>query len=488
VPGTTYYWRVDEVNPAEPGSPWKGAVWSFTVPPKTAYNPSIPDGAMFVDPNVELDWTPGLNAMLHTVYFGDDRDAVANATGGVAQGTTGFRPGTLDLDKTYYWRVDEFDALTTHIGDVWSFTTTLPGLGKAVAQRWENIPTTDINALKTDPRFPDNPDVTEEVTALLWNGEDLSDYGGRIEAWLYVPSTGDFTFWLNTDDQGELWLSTDDDPGSAQLIARESSWAALGAWGSGEEQSDPIPLVGGERYYVMALWKEAGGGDHCQVAWQGPGVPQRTVIAGGFLAPFEPMNAYGARPSKGATGVTQMPILTWKPGLQAASHEVYFGSDQQAVTDATKASPEYKGSRQLGDESFDPGKLAWDTSYYWRVDEVNNTNPDSPWVGAVWSFTTADFLIVDDFESYDDVDPAPGEPGLNRLFDKWVDGYGTLTNGAIVGNPMPPYAEQTIVHGGSQSMNYAYDNAGKTSEATLTLVYPRDWTEGGVTKLSLWIN
>jgi len=71
-------------------------------------------------------------------------------------------------------------------------------------------------------------------------------------------------------------------------------------------------------------------------------------------------------------------------------------------------------------------------------------------------------------------------------FDKWLDGFGTTTNGALVGNPLPPYAEQTVVHGGAQSMNYAYDNANKTSEATLTLVYPRDWTEQGVAKLSLW--
>ncbi|MFH1716427.1 MAG: hypothetical protein ABIF19_03680, partial [Planctomycetota bacterium] len=68
----------------------------------------------------------------------------------------------------------------------------------------------------------------------------------------------------------------------------------------------------------------------------------------------------------------------------------------------------------------------------------------------------------------------------------WIDGFGTADNGAIVGNDLPPYAEQTIVHGGSQSMIYRYDNNLKTSEATLTLVWPRDWTEEGVTKLSLW--
>ncbi|MHC4629274.1 MAG: hypothetical protein ACYTDV_20025, partial [Planctomycetota bacterium] len=94
-----------------------------------------------------------------------------------------------------------------------------------------------------------------------------------------------------------------------------------------------------------------------------------------------------------------------------------------------------------------------------------------------------DFILVDDFESYNDIDPP--DPNSNRVFDNWIDGFGTTTNGALVGNDLPPYAEQTIVHGG-QSMPYAYDNNLKTSEATLTLVYPRDWTAEGVAMLSLW--
>jgi len=159
--------------------------------------------------------------------------------------------------------------------------------------------------------------------------------------------------------------------------------------------------------------------------------------------------------------------------------------DADAVANAGKSSPEYKGAKPLGEEMYDAGRLDLMTTYYWRVDEVNSAEPGSPWAGNVWSFTTGDFLAVDDFESYNDIDP-PGAAS-NRIFDKWIDGYGTTTNGALVGNALPPYAEQTVVHGGGQSMNCAYDNAGKTSEATLTLVYPRDWTEEGVTKLSLWV-
>jgi hypothetical protein len=145
------------------------------------------------------------------------------------------------------------------------------------------------------------------------------------------------------------------------------------------------------------------------------------------------------------------------------------------------ASPEFKGNRSPGAESYDPIKLAWNSRYYWRVDAVYTTGMVK---GLVWNFTTADFLLVDDFESYNDIDPP--DPNSNRIFDKWIDGFGTTDNGALVGNDLPPYAEQNIVHSGTQSMIYRFDNNLNTSEATFTLLYPRDWTEEGVTKLSLW--
>jgi len=317
VPGTTYYWRIDEVNDAEPNSPWKGDVWSFRIPPRTAYNPNPADGAEFVDPSAELSWAAGFGSKLHSVYFGDDFDDVNIATGAIAQGTSTYSPGPLEVEKVYYWRVDEFDAVTTYKGDVWGFTT----------------------------------------------------------------------------------------PGAA-------------------------------------------------------GNPQ---------------------PANGAAGVQLNPTLNWTPATTASSHDLYFGADREAVRNATTASPEYKGNKASGSESFQPGKLGWHSAWYWRVDAVYNTGPVK---GLVWSFTVADFLLVDDFESYNDIDPP--DPASNRIFESWIDGFGTTDNGALVGNEMPPYAEQKVVHGGLQSMPYGYDNNLKTSEATLTLVYPRDWTAEGVAKLSLW--
>jgi len=123
VAGMTYYWRIDEVNETEPNSPWKGSLWSFAIPPKTAYAPDPADGAESVGVDVQLNWTPGFGARIHTVYLGDNYDDVSNAAGGVPLGDLSYDPGTLEREKILFWRVDEFDGAETHKGDVWSFTT-----------------------------------------------------------------------------------------------------------------------------------------------------------------------------------------------------------------------------------------------------------------------------------------------------------------------------------------------------------------------------
>jgi len=122
VPGTTYYWRIDEINNQHPDSPWIGDVWSFKITSSTAYAPEPADGAEFVEPNMILSWEPGFAAKLHYVVFGESFEEVSNAAMGTPYGSTTYNPGFLESGKTYYWRVDEFDGKTTHKGDVWSFT------------------------------------------------------------------------------------------------------------------------------------------------------------------------------------------------------------------------------------------------------------------------------------------------------------------------------------------------------------------------------
>jgi hypothetical protein len=195
--------------------------------------------------------------------------------------------------------------------------------------------------------------------------------------------------------------------------------------------------------------------------------------------------AWNPSPAHGSTpDINAATPLAWSAGEKAAQHDVYFGIDKDAVegADSSDTSGVYRG-RQNAITYNPPEGVEWGGGpYYWRVDESNTDGTISK--GRIWSFTVADFLLVDDFESYNDIDPP--DANSHRIFDIWIDGFGVTTNGSLVGNDLPPYAERTVVHGGAQSMIYRYDNANKTSEATMTLVYPRDWTEEGVTKLSLW--
>jgi hypothetical protein len=179
--------------------------------------------------------------------------------------------------------------------------------------------------------------------------------------------------------------------------------------------------------------------------------------------------------------VAMTTALNWTPADNAASHQLYFGADKDAVRTADTSAPQYKGSIALGAESYDPGLLEANTAYYWRVDEVDDQGNVT--TGPLWIFTTGAYLLVDDFESYTDDDTAG-----QAIWQTWIDGFGIADNGAQVGYLMPPYAEQSIVHGGSQSMPLQYVNeAGATnSEASMTLTTRRDWTLTGVAELSLW--
>ncbi len=116
-----YYWRVDGI--LADGSFAKGDVWSFWIPPGNAYNPFPADGVEFVEQNVELSWAAGFGAKMHTVYIGDNFDDVNNAAGGLRQTPGVYVVNNLELGKTYFWRVDEFDPPTMHKGEVWSFKT-----------------------------------------------------------------------------------------------------------------------------------------------------------------------------------------------------------------------------------------------------------------------------------------------------------------------------------------------------------------------------
>jgi len=176
------------------------------------------------------------------------------------------------------------------------------------------------------------------------------------------------------------------------------------------------------------------------------------------------------------------PILRWAPGRRALEYDVYLGDDREAVANTTTESPGiYRGRQSWKQITYDAGILEWCKTYYWRIDEVNEADPTSPWKGDVLGFTTGNFLVVDDFEGYRN-DWMAGK----TISDTWI-----ASGGGSVGNwdpPEGPYAEQQIVHSGRQSMPMDYNNVSKPwySEAERTWETPQDWTINGADAPTLY--
>jgi hypothetical protein len=547
VPGTTYYWRIDEVE-ADGTTKHKGDVWSFLVPPKTGYNPSPANGAEYLGLDTKLSWTAGFLAKLHTVYFGDNFDDVNNATVGLAQVATTYNPGQLEKDKTYYWRIDEFDGSTTHKGNVWSFST---------------IPTIAV----TDPTLIGwwKLDENQGTIALDWSGHDNNGnlaggpqwVAGQFESALAfeasrvtIPASDTLTAdmfqdsftvaaWINPTRTGNTWqqifraVRTDAASDDTLFINNDGtlSWRGRvgGAWAGGMCETVPdaapanqwahVAVVGDGtsfRIYVNgALSQESPyqktdgsnatyylGGDPTSTGESYSGMIDDVRIYNKALTVEEiikamrgdPLISWGPSPANGSTiDLDQALPLSWSPGDMASQHDVYFSTDRDAVTNADTSTADVYRGRQNGTSYNPPEGVEWGGGpYYWRIDEYNTDGSISK--GRIWSFTVADYLLVDDFESYNS--------GENQIWYSWHDGLGygapgtanyyagNGTGSAVGDETTNSYTEETIVHGGNHSMPLVYDNNkqgyAKYSEVEFTLTDLRDWTKDGVAELSLW--
>jgi hypothetical protein len=406
VRGTRYYWTVDANDALN--NTFAGDIWSFAIQGYKAFSPSPPNEAVFISVTPFLSWLPGFIVEDHDIYMGTSWEDVNNARYNpitppsefvFTRSDPNYQCSGLATDTKLYWRVDQVNGRmpppigggTYYIGDIWEFTTAPPGLGTINYELWENI-SGSLDALLTDPCYPGYPTSSGQLNAFDTEPvlPHIDYYGGQIEGLLYPPITGDYTFWIATDEDGELWLSTDEKPCSAELIAYipADSYANPYEWEKYSSQtSGPISLDSTRKYYIMARWKEELGDDHCMVAWQGPSMAEKEVIHGGNLEPFKHLLAWAPVPRDGANvGEEEVAIsLNWLPGDGVVSHDVYFGTDQAAVTDANQSSPEFQINLLLGIDSYMVTDLVPFTTYYWRIDEVNESNVSK---GCIWSFIT----------------------------------------------------------------------------------------------------
>jgi len=165
-------------------------------------------------------------------------------------------------------------------------TAVTGGSGTILREFWNSVSGTTTSSLTSSPNYPNNPTGSEQLTSLEGPTNAADNYGARIRGYIHPPISGTYTFWLASDDAGDLLLSTNDNPANATRIAFVDGWTNPREWSkSASQQSAAINLVAGQKYYIEVLHKEASGGDNVAVAWRGPGISQ-AVIAGTYLSPF----------------------------------------------------------------------------------------------------------------------------------------------------------------------------------------------------------
>ena len=439
------------------------AMDGFDNPVATKPNPA--DGQSDVPTDVTLAWTSNGMAATHDVYLGTSAEDLSPVAPGLTE--TAFQPAEpLEYGTTYFWRVDEVNGApdnTVFAGEIWRFTTEpfsypIAGVIATASSYAGNMgpeKTVDGSGLTGDLHSNDN--------AHMW----LTSPSGSQPAWIQFQFDKVYKLdqmWVWNSNQGveafvgfgakgvAIEYSTD---GAAWTTLADVPEFAQAAGVNNHAHNTTVDFGGAEAKYVKLTINSNWGM-----------LKQYGLSEVRFLS--IPVQARLPQPATAATGVSLDADLSWRPGRETTSHEVHFGLAADALAPAGV----------VAKHSYTPDSLTFGTTYYWKVDEVGDSGT---YPGEVWSFTTQEYAVIDDFESYTD------EEG-SRIYETWIDGLTTQKTASMVGYMNAPFAERTILHGGAQSMPFEYNNV-KTphySEAERSWDTPQNWTANGADTLSLY--
>ena len=463
------------------------------------------DTMIDVPRDVVLGWDAGEFAATHDVYFGTVFDDVNEASRADPRGVlesqgqdaATFEPVSPEFDQTYYWRVDEVNGAPDYTvirGDVWRFTLE----PHAIA-----IPGADISVTASSVSNEFSP----PQKMIDGSGLDADNHHDIAPESMWFSASVDLDPWIQFEFDGVKKMES--------MKVWNSNGAAESAIGWGIKEAQIETSVDGTHWDLL---------DGTTQFSRGPGSPTYNqydeidlggVAAkyvrldiqsnwGGILMSYSlsevifytiPVQARTPEPVVGSADVLPNSVAVWRAGREASQHILYVSADANAVAEGTAPSVT-SSTNAVNLTSLD---LQLGETYYWRVDEVNDTEVPSVWEGAVWQFTTASTLTVDDFEGYSNVSP-------NRPFQTWLDGFGYSSDeffpvgyggngtGSGVGHDIwsissPHYdgdiMEGTIVKSGNLSLPFYYNNTGGDSQIERVYAVPQDWTIGGIKALAM---
>jgi hypothetical protein len=363
-------------------------------------------------------------------------------------------------------------------------------------------------------------EVAGGINTIFWGGDNTTGggFGPENEMHIHVEVAvaniwigGEFGFYLR-GDPNNVHLHSDPNKGDpagnvpvTPILLPDGQWHHItGTWGN-EDGNAKLYFDGKLLHEIPYTWTNISYpltniyiGQMANGSRVFNGLLDEVQIYGGALtaeqiqtimAGSEILNLKAALPEPANEGkeVPRDTALNWMASDRADTHNVYFGTNFDDVSEAGISDQRgvLVAENQTGTTYTIPYLLEFNKTYYWRVDEVNAPPESGINRGNVWSFTTVNFIVVDDFEGYTDYAP-------DDIFTRWKDGYDTDDNGALIGYDAPNidagehFVETDIIHGGKQSMPYLYNNEGKYSEAWRALDSVRDWTAGDIVNLSLW--
>ncbi len=455
------------------------AVWAASL---AAEDPMPEPGDVNVPLRAMLSWKPGVDASAHDVYLGTVFDDVNEASRsnplGVliseGQDANAYDPtGLLAYGETYYWRVDEMAADGTFTkGSVWQFDVEPVGypidgdviVATASSSQVDNGPENTVNGSGLED------DGHGTSLADMWQ----SEFGADEPVWIQyafdkIYKLHALKVWnYNGDLEHIVGFGLKDVTVEHSLDG--ISWTALGDYVfeqgtsmSGYTANTTVDFEGVVAQYVRLVVNSSWGtyGRH--------GLSEVRFL-------YTPTYPRQPDPASGASDVPVDVVLNWRAGRDAASHDIHLSTDEQAVLTGTALID------TVGESAYPLSGLELGTTYYWKIDEINEAESVILWEGPVWSFTMQESYVVDDFESYTD-----NEDENLTIWQTWIDGIGKSDNGSQVGHNDLPYAERNIVREGRQSMPLYYSNGASAtySQATRTFETPQDWTRSGAQFLML---
>ena len=173
--------------------------------------------------------------------------------------------------------------VSSNINITVSSGVTCLGNGSISREVWYNVSGTSVSDIPVNI----NPGLTDQLNIFQTPSNFSDNYGQRVRGYVCAPVTGNYIFWIASDDNSELWLSTNDQPAGKQKIASVIGWTFPAEWTKyASQQSAAIYLTAGQKYYIEALHKEGTQGDNLAVGWQLPDGTQERPIPGSRLSSY----------------------------------------------------------------------------------------------------------------------------------------------------------------------------------------------------------